>query len=76
MEIKPFKGKCKIPDEKQMGYIGVRRSFSQPNNPEMTKDVHGLEDLSLNNFQYFNSNQFSIIFNKCIFGNVLVLQQK
>ena len=39
MEIKPVKGKCKIPDKKQMGYIGVSRWVSQLNNPEMTSEM-------------------------------------
>jgi len=40
VEIKPVKGKCKIPDEKQMGYIGVTRCVSQSNNPEMTSRMY------------------------------------
>ena len=62
----------KIPDKKQMGYFGVSRCVSQVNNLEMTssmstRDVHGLEDLSLNNFTQEILRQY-------IFRSVLFLQ--
>ena len=55
-----------------MGYFGVSRCVSQVNNLEMTssmytRDVHGLEDLSLNNFTQEILRQY-------IFRSVLFLQ--
>ena len=67
MKIKPVKGKCKIPDKKQMGDIdwGQRMCQSAKQSRDDFKDVHGLEDLSLNNFP-------EEILRQCFFRNALL----